>query len=114
MALLRCLNSPFFALPRHDRCRLRKSAPLEDLVPPDQAAPMSAQIVGELVHEIGLQRILSLDAPLLHESLHPGRTFPLILDRLVTAEVNVRTGEDRHNLVKDVLDELDAFVAWIE
>ena len=107
------VDPALFAAPRHDRGGGGQAA-LQDLVPADQAAALGLKVGAELFDHPALQRVFGLDAQRLHLRLHLGAAFPLILDRLVAAEVDIGAGEDRHQLVEHVLDEGDALRPRIE
>lgn len=59
----------------------------------------------DLLHEPVLQLVLIREAERFHLSLHRRRGLPLILDRLVAAEMNVFSREQLQDLVEHVLDE---------
>ena len=67
-----------------------------------------------LADEPALQLVLVLEAELLDARLDLRVRFPLILDRLVAADVNPRPRKERHRLVQHVLHERDGAIGRIE
>src|SRR5205085_9065227 len=65
----------------------------QDFIPPDECSTMRRQELTDLRREPALQLVFAVDPELLNARLRDRARLPFILDRFVTAGVDVVTGE---------------------
>src|SRR4051794_2886616 len=90
------------ALPRYD-CRIARNAALKNLIPTDHPASVRGEEFADARHEPALQRVFAGDSESPHLRLDSRRGFPLVLHRLVAADMDVTRWEQRHCFGEDVL-----------
>jgi hypothetical protein len=84
-------DRPLDAAPGHHR-GVGGEAAFEDLVPADHPAAAAVDVLLDPLDEPALQAVLVLDAQGLDLGLDLGAGLPLVLDRLVAADVDVLDG----------------------
>ena len=98
--------------PGHD-CGVLRDATLKDLIPTNDPAPLRVHMLLDALDEVALQRLFVGDVQLAHTRLDSWRCLPLILDALVTADMNVFAREKRHHLVEHVIEERERAVVYV-
>ena len=104
------------ATPRHNHHILANVLAIEHLVPTDYGLAVSCQVVAHKAHKPTLESLLGrfgfciVESFGIDASLTLGAPLPAHLGALVTANVDILIGENRHNLVEDILAELDSLV----
>ena len=92
------------AAPGHDGGVGGKAA-LEDLVPANHPPASAVDMLLGPLDEPALQPVLVLDAQGLDLGLDLGTGLPLVLDRLVAADMDIGRGKQVHHLVEHVVEE---------
>ena len=111
--LPRRLQAAFGAAPGHHR-GLRRQPAFQNLVPADQLLSVAGQDRLQPAHEPALQRGLVGDAQFAHARLHPRRGLPLVLDRLVGADVDPRRREQRGHFGEHLVEEGEGVLFDVE
>src|SRR5205807_7409033 len=90
--------------PGHDHGVRREALhpAFQDLIPPDECSAMRSKELTDLRREPALQLVFAVDPELLNARLCDGTRLPFILDRFVTAGVDVVTGEECHHFGQHV------------
>ncbi len=113
VALLGGGHRAFDATPGHHG-RAGRHAAFEDFVPADHAPAMLGEVLGQLFVEPALHRVCVLDAELAHLCANGRRGFPLVLDCLIAADVDVGRREQREHFIQHIGDEGQAAFAGVE
>ena len=106
MPRLRRRDRAIDAAPRHHRRALGQPA-LQYLVPADQPAALGFEPAAEAADEPALQRVLVLDPERAHPRLHLRRRLPLVLHRLVAADMDEAAREELDHLGEHILQEAE-------
>ena len=94
VAVLRHLPQRVLALPGLDQNAFRQIG-MVDLIPADHLAAMLLEDRFQLAVEVRLQRVAVRQPVVAHKLLDGRIRFPLAVVHLVTADVQIRIGEDR-------------------
>jgi len=90
-------------MPRHHDGSLIEPR-LKNLVPPYDSAAVSRDVAADSLSEVCLQRLGIADAELPSARLYLRRGVPLVLDRLVAADVNGGAGEELDDFCEDIFE----------
>ena len=109
MAFLGSLDSTLFATPAHDRS-VGSETTHKDFVPADELATLAVEVLLDTADHIALERVVVLESFALHASLTLGALAPVLHRGFVTTDVDVLRGEDRHDFVEDIFEELEGLL----
>src|SRR5258708_31642306 len=100
-------------MPRHDDGILLESR-LQNLVPADDPPAVSRKVAADSLSEGCLTRCGTADAGSPGAGLHPRRGIPLVLDRLIAADVNGGAGKELGDFREDILEKTEGMRFQIE
>ena len=109
VAFLGCLDSTLFATPAHDRS-VGSETTHEDLIPADELTSLAVEVLLDTADHIALERMLVLEPLALHTCLTLGALAPVLHRSFVATDVDVLRGEDRHDFVEDIFEELEGLL----
>ena len=109
VAFLGSLDSTLFATPAHDRS-VGSETTHEDLIPADELAALAVEVLLDTADHIALERVVVLETFALHACLTLGALTPVLHRSFVTTDVDVLRGEDRHDFVEDIFEELEGLL----
>ena len=109
MAFLGSLDSTLFATPAHDRS-IGSETTHKDLIPANELASLAVEVLLDTADHIALELVVVLESfdTLALGTL--GALTPVLHRSFVTTDMDVLRGEDRHDFVEDIFEELEGLL----